>query len=212
MKLVLFDLDGTLTESHPGIINSVQYALAKLGIEEKEPERLVAFVGPPLRQSFQKFYGLSEAEADQAVTFYREYFRERGMYENRVYAGVPELLAGLTRSGRRLAVATSKPTLFAEKILAHFQLDQYFAAIVGSHLDGSRVNKGEVIRDALGLFAVERDQVLMVGDREHDVIGARENGIKVIAVTYGYGSVAELTAARPDFLAASVTELRQLLL
>jgi len=212
LRLILLDLDGTITQSHPGIINSVQYALARLGIEEQEPERLVAFVGPPLRQSFQRFYQLSEEDADRAVTYYREYYREKGMYENKLYPGIPELLADLRQQGLQLAIATSKPTYFAEKIAAHFDLADYFTAIVGSHLDGTRVAKGEVIAAVLELFLEKREEVIMVGDREHDIIGAHENGLKAIGVTYGYGSRQELEAVAADYLADSVVQLHSLLL
>jgi len=211
-KNILFDLDGTLTDSAAGIILSVSFALQKFGMH-REPESLKAFIGPPLKLSFQKECGLSEAEARRAVGYYREYYRERGIFENRLYPGVPEMLEKLNSTGARLYLATSKPTVFAEKILDHFRIARYFTRITGSNLDGSRVEKKEVITEVLsGAEPAEAPQSVMVGDREHDIIGARHCGLASIAVTYGYGSLEELTAACPDYIARSVTDLESLLL
>ncbi|NLY90883.1 MAG: HAD family hydrolase [Firmicutes bacterium] len=212
-QYILFDLDGTLTDPGAGIINSVLYALRRYGIEG-DPHFLRRFVGPPLINSFMEFYGFTEEQAREAVEFYREYYRERGIFENRLYPGIPELLATLTERGKQLALATSKPTVFARQVLTHFQLHHYFAEemIVGSYLDGRRTNKAEVIAAVLALLPPEREKAVMVGDRKYDVEGARANGIAAIGVTYGYGEVAELERARPAQIAHSVPELLNFLL
>ncbi len=212
---LLFDLDGTLTDSAAGIVHSVEYALAKMGISEADRGALLRFIGPPLVESFQRFYGMDFETAWQAVQFYREYFGKTGIFENRVYPGISELLADLKRRDFRLAVATSKPTVFSERILVHFGLDQFFDRIIGSELDGSRSAKSDVVAAVLAASAdmdPNRPNAAMIGDREHDIIGARNNGIAAIAVAYGYGTIGELTAARPDRIVHSVSELRDFLL
>jgi phosphoglycolate phosphatase len=194
---LLWDLDGTLTESGPGIINSVLYALEKMGIREDEREKLAAFVGPPLLESFQRFYGMTEEESRQAMGYYREYFADRGLFENEVYPGIPEALGQLKKAGYQLAVATSKPEVFAKRIMDHFDLTQYFVMIGGSSLDQKRSEKADVIAyvlDTLGLDP-SRDQILMIGDRLHDVKGAAANHLPCLGVLYGYGSREELETA-----------------
>lgn len=211
--IVLFDLDGTLTDPKIGITKSVQYALAKLNIQEDNLDKLEAFIGPPLVESFQQFYALSDVDAKQALVYYREYFVQAGMYENAVYSGIPELLQELCDNQKKLIVATSKPTVFSETILKYFHLDHYFPLVIGSNLDGSRVAKTEIIACILEQVAYRRsqDKVVMIGDRKHDVIGAKNNGIDSIAVSYGYGPMAELIAAEPSHIVQSVQELRALL-
>lgn len=212
-NVILFDLDGTLTDPKIGITKSVQYALVKFGIEEPDLDKLIPFIGPPLVESFQEFYSLNEEQAQAAVRYYREYFAKTGMYENAVYPGIIELLAELKSAGKELIVATSKPTVFSEQIIEHFGLTQFFKAIVGSNLDGSRIHKDEVIAFALqDLTGTIYDSVIMVGDRKHDIIGAQKNGIASIGVTYGYGTQEELTQAKPVYSAATVEELGKLLL
>lgn len=209
---VLFDLDGTLTDPKLGITRSVQYALRKRGIEPPDAEQLEPFIGPPLARSFRERLGFDAVEAKRAVDDYREYFSQRGLYENEVYDGIPALLRELHESGRKLCLATSKPTVFAERILEHFDLARHFDLVVGSHLDGTRVEKTEIVATALaGIGGEASCRAVMVGDREHDVHGARSNGIDSIAVTYGYGTREELQASSPTALAASVGELRRLL-
>lgn len=209
---ILFDLDGTLTDPKLGITKCVQYALAKKGIQEDDLDKLIPFIGPPLLWSFKEFYGLSELDAKEAIEFYRERFVEVGMYENGVYPGIEALLRKLKQQGKKLLVATSKPTVYSVTILEHFGLNGYFDAIVGSNLDGTRIEKEDVIEFALSeLGGVIRDKLIMVGDRKHDIIGARKNGLKVIAVAYGYGSLDELQRAEPDYIASSVKELEELL-
>ncbi|HOB12348.1 MAG TPA: HAD family hydrolase [Syntrophomonadaceae bacterium] len=210
-ELVLFDLDGTLTDPWEGITKSVQYALAKMNIDEPDRHKLTAFIGPPLAESFQQFYHLSPEQAWLAVQYYREYFAEYGLYDNRVYPGIPELLQELNSRRIPLGIATSKPTVYTETILRHFDLADYFRLVVGSNMDGTRVAKADVIQACLAEFGRE-SRALMIGDRRHDIEGARSNGIDSVAVAYGYGSVEELTQARPNYLVHTVEELTQLLL
>lgn len=211
-ETLLFDLDGTLTDPKPGITRSVQYALRRLGIAADDLERLTPFIGPPLAESFHRYYGLSHADVKRAIAYYREYFGEAGIYENAVYPGIPGLLDALTEQGRTLVVATSKPVGYAERILAHFDLARCFALVAGSELDGTRTAKVEVIEYALAaLPRADRTECVMIGDREHDVLGARAAGIASIAVGYGYGTLGELEAARPTYLARTMAELATLL-
>src|SRR5690349_2899327 len=174
---IFFDLDGTLTDSAEGIINSVSYALAKFGIEA-QAEELRPFVGPPLHHSFMTHYGFDEATARRAVGYYREYFAERGMFENAIYEGVPQLLQALREAGRALAIVTTKPAFFAEQIVRHFALDGYFDRVVGAELDLTNSDKETLVRLALAHYpGVARESVVMIGDREHDIIGAQANEI-----------------------------------
>ena len=205
---VLFDLDGTLTDSKIGITKSVQYALSQFNIREDNLDNLESFIGPPLSESFQKHYGFELRQAQDAVDFYREYFSTSGMYENAVYPGIPDLLADLKSKRKELIVATSKPTIFANQILNTFNLHEYFTIVVGSHLDGTRTSKTEIIAHALSTSGKPKESsAVMVGDREHDVVGAQGNTIDSIAVTYGYGSLLELQRANPTYLAHTVEEV-----
>lgn len=208
---ILFDLDGTLTDPRVGITRSVQYALSKFGVQA-DPEDLVPFIGPPLHESFQEFFSFDREQSLQAVAYYREYYSERGIYENTVYPGIAAMLKRLREQGRALAVATSKPTFFADRVLKHFNLDGYLTVVAGSNLDGTRTDKTEVIRFALQqLASPSPGRTVMVGDRKYDVIGARNCGIDAIAVSYGYGSPAELAQASPTYLVRTVEELSHLL-
>lgn len=215
-RKILFDLDGTLTDPKEGICKSVQYALLAFGIEEPDIEKLTPFIGPPLKNSFMEFYGLSEEQAVAAVEKYRERFSVTGLYENEVYAGIPQMLANLQEKGYRLAIASSKPTIYVKRILEHFLLDSYFDVIMGSELDGRRVNKDEVIREALTeLFLGEpvcHAQVVMVGDRKFDVEGAQALGMECIGVEYGYADSGELQEAGASYVVSTVAELEDLLL
>ncbi len=209
---ILFDLDGTLTDSAPGITNSIMYALKHFGIRIEDRLELYKFVGPPLHDTFSKYFHFTEEETNEAITLYREYFTEKGMFENVVYQGIPPLLKNLKASDKKLILATSKPTQFAEKILEHFDLLKYFDFVVGSNLDGTRRDKGEIIRFVLEHYNItECGNVVMIGDREHDVIGARNCGIKSIGVLYGYGDKQELEDAGADYIAQTVEELEHLL-
>lgn len=196
-----FDLDGTLTDSSLGITNSVIYALKKYGIEETDRTKLYPFIGPPLTVSFEKFYGFPKEKCAEAVRYYREYYQDKGLFENRVYDGVLDVLKELKRRGRRLVVATSKPEPFARQIIGHFGLLPYFDYVAGMELDGGRGTKEEVIRYALEICGIrDKSKVLMVGDREHDVIGARGAGIDCLGILYGFGSREELLAAGADYI------------
>ena len=210
-RAVLFDLDGTLTDPFEGITKSVEHALDRCGIKVANRRELACFIGPPLHESFMKYYGFTEPEAFRAVEVYREYFSVTGLFENKVYPGIPELLAELSDGGIKLAVATSKPTVFAKRILDHFGLTGYFSVCVGSELDGRRVRKDEVIADTLSALGIGAPDAVMVGDRMHDVIGAKKNGVAAVGVTYGYGTREELTEAGAFAVADTVDELKEIL-
>lgn len=210
--VILFDLDGTLTDSKLGITNSVRYALEKYNIMVKNLDELEAFIGPPLLDSFQEIYLFDEEKAKESIKYYREYFSKQGIFENTVYPKVPKLLKELKKLNKTLIVATAKPTVFAKKILEHFNLSQYFSAIVGSNLDGTRTSKSEVIDFVLSTIPnISKKNIVMIGDRKHDILGARENGLNSIAVTYGYGTNEELKKAEPTYFADSIEELLQIL-
>ena len=213
-ELILFDLDGTLTDSAPGITRCVQHALSKLDRPQYTMEELNCFLGPPLHTQFMKFAALTSEEADMAVEYYRECYTGTGIYENRVYEGIPELLAALKKCGKRLGVASSKPQIYVEKILDYFKLKNQFDVIAGSEMNGDRTDKAEVIEEALKRsgYAEKRDQVVMVGDRSHDVIGAKKCGVVCVGAAYGYGGRAELEETGADFIADQVQELYTLLL
>ena len=213
-RAILFDLDGTLTASAEGITKSVRYALHKLGIDEPDLHKLEAFVGPPLLDQFMEAYGLDEAAAWQAVGYYRERYTQQGIYENQPYEGIWELLQGLKARGYILGVASSKPIVYVRQILEHFKLASFFTVIEGSQMDGSRTTKGEVIQEALRGLKMEgqREQVVMVGDRKHDILGARDAGIDCVAVAYGYGSTQELEQAGPLMIAPTIEGLQRFFL
>ncbi len=207
----LFDLDGTLTDSSVGITKSVIYALKKYGIEEEDQKKLYAFIGPPLTESFQKFYGFSAEQSIEAVEYYREYYREIGIFENKVYEGMKETLRQLKEKGKRLMVATSKPEPFARRIIRHFGLASYFEYVAGMELDGGRGTKAEAIAYALQSCGIDdRGKTVMVGDREHDVIGAKKEGLDCIGVLYGFGSREELEKAGADWIIEKPEELCEL--
>ncbi|ALQ67832.1 HAD family hydrolase [Bacillus thuringiensis] len=204
----LFDLDGTLTDPKEGIINSVLYALKKVGIEELHVSELDSFIGPSIQQSFIERYNMSEGEVERAVFYFREYLKQRGLFENNVYEGIPDLLQQLKNSANRLFVATSKPTVFAKQVLEHFQLTDYFEDIVGSNLDGTRIKKEEIIAHILQTNEeLNKEEIVMIGDRKHDIIGANRNEIASIGVLYGYGSETELTEVGATHIANDVKEL-----
>lgn len=190
---IFLDLDGTVTDSFPGIASSFTYALGFFGIEVKDSSELRRVVGPPLKDSFMNFYGLSDADADTALVKYREYYKERGIFDNSVYDGVEDMIRTLSEAGKRVYLATSKPRPFAERIIAHFGLTDYFTFVGGSEFDGTRSEKHEVIEYIIDRFAIkDRKAVLMVGDRLHDADGARKCGIDCCGVLYGYGTREEL--------------------
>ncbi|MBE7148661.1 HAD family hydrolase [Bacillus mycoides] len=205
----LFDLDGTLTDPKEGIINSVLYALEKIGIEEVNIRELDSFIGPPIQQSFVDRYNMNEIEVERAVFYFREYLKQSGLLENKVYDGIGALLQELKDAGNRLFVATSKPTVFAKQVIEHFQLTSFFEEIVGSNLDGTRIKKEEIIAHILQTNEeLQKEEIVMIGDRKHDVIGANSNGIASIGVLYGYGNENELSDAGAIHIVKDVEELQ----
>ena len=209
---VLFDLDGTLTDPGEGITKSVGYALKKFDIITQDRRELYKFIGPPLKDSFMKYYGFSEEKAEQAIAYYREYFRDIGIFENEVYEGVENMLRSLHDDGKRLVLATSKPEEFAIRILDHFGLKKYFAVTAGASMDSSRSKKGDVIAYAISLCEnFNKDTAVMIGDREHDIIGAKENGLKSIGVLYGYGDENELKTAGADYIVSTTEDILKLI-
>ena len=209
--IIFFDLDGTLSDPTEGITKSVQYALAKFEITAAV-EELRSFIGPPLHHAFMASYDFDESVARQAVGYYREYFVGQGMFQNEMFDGIPELLGRLRDAGAALSVVTSKPTVFAEPILRHFGLDGYFEAVVGSELDLSNADKTTLVSLAMSRFpAGGAERFVMIGDREHDVIGATANGIASVGVTYGAGSREELAAANATYVVDSLAELEAVL-
>lgn len=213
MKYILLDLDGTITDPKIGITKSVQYALKSKGILIEDLDSLCRHIGPPLKTSFMEFYGFSEREAEELVEKYREYFKDTGIYENEVFEGMDELLRKLQAEGKRLITATSKPEVFAKRILEYFHLDQYFDDICGATLDSSRISKEDVIRYALEKNGIQDlSEVVMVGDREHDIIGARKVGIASLGVLFGYGSRQELEQAGATRLALTVAEVYDIII
>ena len=237
LKKILFDLDGTLTNPKTGITKSVQYALAHFGIEE-EADNLTRFIGPPLIDSFMNFYGFSLEQAREGVTAYREYFAPKGIFENDVYPGVSEMLSALKEKGAILAVASSKPEVFVEQILEHFDLAKYFDVVVGSLLNETRTSKEEVVEEALRQLGVmstdnlrqvgytkkdndivatmedddKKATIAMVGDRKFDIIGAKAHGLTAVGVSFGFAEPGELEAEEPDFIAETVEQLKDYLL
>lgn len=206
----LFDLDGTLTDPKEGIINAVLYVLEKMGIEEVNISELDSFIGPPMQQSFADRYNMNEIEVERAVFYFREYLKKSGLLENKVYDGIGALLQELKDAGNRLFVATSKPTVFAKQVIEHFQLTSFFEEIVGSNLDGTRIKKEEIIAHILQTNEeLQKEEMVMIGDRKHDVIGANSNGIASIGVLYGYGNENELSDAGAIHIVKDVEELQR---
>ena len=212
MKNIFFDLDGTLTDPAEGITNSVAYALSKFGIVVTDKSELHRFIGPPLIPAFMDFYGFSKENAEKALAYYREYFAPKGIFENAVIKGIPELLVALKEQGKHLFVATSKPEEFANQILAHFALDRFFDGIYGSTMDETRNTKDAVIAYALVETGAAREDTVMVGDRHHDIDGAKKNAMKSVGVLFGYGSHEELVQAGADAIAETVDELQNILI
>jgi phosphoglycolate phosphatase len=206
---VLFDLDGTLTDPAMGITNSVAYALKKWNIEVKDRSELLKFIGPPLLDAFSEEYGFSAADSKKTLDWYREYFGEKGIYENVIYNGIDDMLRTLKSRGKRIVLATSKPEEYAIIILKHFDIYKYFDFVAGATMDESiRSKKADVIKYALDSCGItDVSDVVMVGDREHDVIGAKQFGIDTVGVLYGYGNREELTAAGAKYIAEKVEDI-----
>lgn len=209
-KYVLFDLDGTITDSCAGILNCVKYALEAFNKEIPGEEELLQFIGPPLVDSFQNFSGMSSEEAVQATAKYRERYGTVGLFENALYDGIDKVLAGLKEKGYLVALATSKPEEYSVRILEHFGIKDYFAEIVGSTLDGTRDKKADVIREVFRRMQISdemKKQVIMVGDRKHDILGAKECGIASLGVYYGFAPEGELEECGADYIIREVKEL-----
>lgn len=214
-KYLLFDLDGTLTDPKEGITKSVQYALHALGVEEPDLNRLTCFIGPPLVDSFMEYYDFTREQAKTALAKYRERFQNIGIFENRVLTGIPEMLKSLKSAGKVLALATSKPEPFARKILEKYGLIGYFDEVVGSTMDETRNTKEAVIREVfcrLKLTEEQKKQALMIGDRKHDIVGAKACGIASLGVRIGYAEEGELEAAGADFIRDTVEDMEAFLL
>ena len=211
---ILFDLDGTLTDSQEGIVNCVKYALESMGIQETDEEKLKLFIGPPLDDMFMEIYNFTPEQALQARIKYRERFADVGMYENKPYEGIRELLAGLKEKGVTLGVATSKPEFYSRKILDRFELSPYFDVISGADMEGNHVSKAAVVGEAmrrLGIEPEDREGVLMVGDRKYDVEGARECGLSCVGVGYGFAKPGEFEEAGAAYRAETMKDLERLL-
>ena len=212
-KYILFDLDGTITDPGEGITNSVAYSLKTYGIEVADKKELYTFIGPPLYASFMKYYGFSEEQSIEAVARYREYYSDKGVFECTLYDGIEGLLEKLSAEGKKIILATSKPELYAVKILKHFDLYKYFYHVAGATMDGHRIEKADVIEYAFkNLGITDRENAVMIGDREYDIIGAKQCGISSIGVTYGYGSREELQNAGAELLCERVEDIEKSLL
>lgn len=209
---VLFDLDGTLTDPGEGITNSVMYALKKFGIVVEDRAELYKFIGPPLVDSFKEFYGFSDEKAWQAVEFYREYFGDKGLFENRVYRGIIEVLEKLNANGVKLYVATSKPTMYTLKILEKFKLLEYFDVVSGSAMDEKNSDKATIVKYAVDKGSIPCEKALMVGDRKFDILGAKANNMDSVGVLFGYGGKEELTNAQATYIIETPEELLNIVL
>ncbi|WP_405380257.1 HAD hydrolase-like protein [Phascolarctobacterium sp.] len=213
---LLFDLDGTLTDSAEGITKCCQYGLAKLGIDEPDLDKLRVFIGPPLRASYMKYYGLTEAQAEQGVAFYRERYTDIGIWENKVYPGMMDLLQALKGDGRRLGMATAKPEVFAKRIAERFGFNDYLEDVTGCSLDGKTDNKALVVAAALAKWNIvtpeQKATIALIGDRREDVLAAHANGIPCIGVGFGFAAPGELQEAGAEHYVETVDDLRKFLL
>jgi phosphoglycolate phosphatase len=207
-KHLFFDLDGTLTDSRPGILKCMRYALEDLGIECPSDEALIHFIGPPTQDAFRELLSSSDPELNaRAIAVYRKRFSTLGMFENSVYPGVLAGLAALRAAGFPLLVVTSKPEVYANRIVDHFELRQFFGHVYGSELTGERGNKGDLIAHVLKSEGLSHDDAWMIGDRLHDIRGAKLNGLHAAGVLWGYGSREELAEAGADAVFSDMTEL-----
>lgn len=207
MNNILFDLDGTLTDPYEGITNSILFALEKLAVSP--PTNLHWCIGPPLQDTFGKLLKGSDKSVDEAIYFYREYFGEKGKFENEPYSGIKKCLKALNQAGKSLFVATSKPHFYAQQITDYFELSKYFRHIHGSELDLTRTNKIDLIEYILKIQDLDPNQTVMVGDRKHDLIGAHKNSVASIGITWGYGSHEELHGENPSAICSTISELTE---
>lgn len=212
-QIALFDLDGTIINSQIGITRSVQYSLKHFGIEVENPDTLVHFVGPPLHKSFENFYSFDKEKSVLAVEKYREYYREKGIFECEMYSGVHDLLQDLQQKGVKIVLATSKPEFFALQILENINIIHLFDSVYGSNLDLTRSDKAEIIKDILRFYPeYHRNDFIMIGDKEHDIIGANKNSIDSAGVLWGFGSHAELEAHNPKFIVSEMNDIAEIVL
>lgn len=211
-RFILFDLDGTLTDPGIGITNSAIYALERFGISVSDRSELYPFIGPPLIDSFEKHYHFSRKDAETAVKYYREYYTDKGIFENLLYPNIDKLLRTLCENGKQVILATSKPEPFAKQILDYFRLSPYFHFVAGALLNETRTEKAEVIAHALTSCRISPCEAVMIGDREYDIFGAKQNKLTSVGVLYGYGSREELETAGADFIVETVNDLQTLLL
>ncbi len=211
MKALFFDLDGTLTDSRPGIFRCIEYALEKMQVPTPPESELQACLGPPLQESFARLLNTENLrDIDKAVQLYRDRFEVKGIYENAVYPDIESTLMALQKRFR-LYVVTSKPEKYAVKIIAHFSLDSFFQQVYGSYPDGRLANKTDLIKHVLSSEALAAEAAIMIGDRHHDISGARNNGVTSIGAAYGYGSVEELNAAGANKISHSPKQLVEII-
>lgn len=210
---VFFDLDGTLVDSGEGVRNSVEYALKKFGIEVENKDSLSCFIGPPLTVSFKTFYGFDDENADRGVAYYREYYKDKGIFEGYVYDGIEETLKRLKDAGKRVMVATSKPEEYAKRVLEKFGIAKYFDFIAGATMDEkTRANKIEIMQYAFDSCGVSPSDTIMVGDRLFDIEGAKHFGMECIAVLYGYGSKEEFEKYGAEYIVETAEDVANLIL
>lgn len=207
-EYILFDLDGTLTDSSQGITKSVQYALKHFNISVTDLNELRKFIGPPLRDSFKEFYNFDDDMIKMGIIKYREYFEDKGIYDNKLYDGIIEILQILKENNKKLILATSKPEIYAKEILKYFNIDKYFTFIAGADLEETRVKKGDVIKYALENCKIkDTSSAIMIGDRKHDILGAKENNLKTIGVLFGFGTLEELKEYGADYIAQTPNDI-----
>ncbi len=212
-EYIFFDLDGTIIDSSEGVTSSVAYALEKYNIKVSDKKEVYKFIGPPIIESFQNFYGFSKEKAGEALKYYREHYKEKGVFQNTLYPGIEDLIKALKDDNRTLIIATSKPEVYAKQILEDFGIAKFFTHIAGSTLDGTRLTKSDVMKYAVEISDIKDfSKAVMIGDREYDVLGAKEMGLSSIGVLYGFGSKEELEKAGADFIAASAQDIGKILL
>lgn len=212
-KAVLFDLDGTLTDPFEGISRCITYALKTMDVPVPDKDSLREWIGPPLKGSFRSYFesvsdrAVEEARVNRAVTLYRQRFTDKGLYENCCYPGIDQVLGTLSDTGYQLFLATAKPTIYAEKIVAHFQLDQWLDGVYGSELDGMRSDKTELLAYLLEKETLNPESCIMIGDRHQDMLAADNHGIYSMGVLWGYGSMKELEQAGAHQVLTGVADL-----